>query len=107
MKFRTPRAYDARAISAACPPALVCTTSIRMPPAFRRSRTGPKSLPLRPPPAAGFTIARWFCAKVSSSDKDFYLRLRGTRSGLEVDNCRPLEEFPDLFGEQLTLDFHR
>ena len=28
-----------------------------IPPAFRRSRAGPSSLRLRPPPAAGFTIA--------------------------------------------------
>ena len=64
MKLRTPRPYASRAICVASPDAWVSATLTSRPPACRRSRAGPSSLRVRPPPAAGFTIARYVCPKI-------------------------------------------
>src|ERR1700722_5740793 len=79
-----------------------------MPPACRRSSAGRSSLRLRPPPAAGFTIARKFCPKFRSP---LFLwktsRSNQPVSRLQAHHCRPPYRFADFFREPLSLDLHR
>src|SRR6266852_5750641 len=59
MNLRWPSRQASRARSAACPEAEVSRTSTSSPAPRKRSRAGPSSLRLRPPPAAGLMIARY------------------------------------------------
>src|SRR5712692_9859240 len=59
MNLRWPSRQAARARSAAWPEAEVSRTSTSSPAVRKRSRAGPRSLRLRPPPAAGLMIARY------------------------------------------------
>src|SRR5216683_2885057 len=90
MNLRWPSRQAALARSAAWPEAEVSRTSTSSPAARIRSRAGPSSLRLRPPPAAGLMIARYF----PGNSELFHRRLA-------------VEGITNFICQFSALDFHR
>src|SRR6202023_2499021 len=113
MKFLIPRPYASRAISVASPATRVSAIFTSRPPACRRSKAGLSSLRLRPPPAAGFTIARYFRPKVPNpwlDDQVFSAVIQLAANQLhgrsQPHHCALSCRLSDFLGQDLPLDLH-